>query len=336
MLLHILRRVVNAICVVIVTLVAGFALCFLVPTDPAGVICGPRCTPQRLADIRSSLSLDQPPVTQIGLYLKGLVVGRDVADGRVTQYCAAPCLGYSYRLGQPVTTLLLKALPVTISILLGGAIIYFCVGVLSGTVAARHRATPLDRVTVGATLTINSVPYFVVALLVALYVVNVFLPNSAWHPFWQNPPAWAGGLLAAWLTLGLTNAASYTRYSRASMIEALGQDFVRTARAKGISERRVVYRHGTRAALTPVVTILGLDVAYQLSNALFTERIFGLPGIGVLTLNAFGSYDLPVLLGGVLVGSVVLVLMNLVVDLTYTFLDPRGPARMTPRTRENV
>jgi peptide/nickel transport system permease protein len=107
------------------------------------------------------------------------------------------------------------------------------------------------------------------------------------------------------------------------MIEALGQDFVRTARSKGISERRVVYRHGVRAALTPVVTILGLDVAYQLTNALFTESIFGLPGLGVLALRSFAQYDLPVLLGTVLIGSVVLVLMNLVVDIAYTFLDPR-------------
>jgi peptide/nickel transport system permease protein len=320
-LLYILRRVVSAISVVIVTLVASFALFFLAPTDPAGVICGPRCTPERLRDIESSLDLDQPALEQIGLYMKGIVVGRDYTTGGLTRHCSAPCLGYSYTLGQPVTKLLLQALPVTISIVLGGAVIYFGVGVLSGTVAARYRATPLDRVTVGTSLLVNSIPYFVVALLVALYAS--FLPSPGYHQFLHNPLTWATGLLAAWLTLGLTNAASYTRYSRASMIEALGQDFVRTARSKGISERRVVYRHGVRAALTPVVTILGLDVAYQLTNALFTESIFGLPGIGVLTLRAFRQYDLPVLLGGVLIGSVVLVLMNLVVDIAYTFLDPR-------------
>jgi peptide/nickel transport system permease protein len=321
MLLYILRRLLSAISVVIVTLVASFALFFLAPTDPAGVICGPRCTPDRLRDISTSLGLDQPALTQIGLYMKGIVVGREYTTGGVTRHCAAPCLGYSYTLGQPVTKLLLQALPVTLSIVLGGAIIYFLVGVFSGTVAARYRATPLDRVTVGTSLLINSVPYFVVALLVALYAT--FLPQSGYHPLLENPLTWAAGLLAAWLTLGLTNAASYTRYSRASMIEALGQDFVRTARSKGISERRVVYRHGVRAALTPVVTILGLDVAYQLTNALFTETIFGLPGIGVLSLRSFGQYDLPVLLGCVLIGSVVLVLMNLVVDIAYTFLDPR-------------
>jgi peptide/nickel transport system permease protein len=321
-LLYVLRRVVSAISVVIVTLVASFALFFLAPTDPAGVICGARCTPERLADIRASLDLDRPAVEQIGLYLKGIVVGRDYSTGGVERLCDAPCLGYSYTLGEPVTTLVAQALPVTISIIFGSAVIYFCVGVLTGTIAAQRRATSVDRLTVGTSLLVNSVPYFVVALLVVLYAT--VLPTSQYHPFFKDPFRWAGGLLAAWLTLGLTNAAAYTRYSRASMIEALGQDFIRTARSKGISERRVVYRHGVRAALTPVVTILGLDLAYQLTNALFTESIFGLPGIGVLTLRAFRQYDLPVLLGGVLVGAVVLVLMNLIVDIAYTILDPRA------------
>ena len=321
MLLYILRRVVSAISVVIVTLVASFALFFLAPTDPAGVICGPRCTPERLANIENSLDLDEPAIEQIGLYMKGLVVGREYTTGGVTRHCDAPCMGYSYTLGQPVTKLFAAALPVTISIVIGGAVVYLSVGILAGTIAAQARGTTLDRITVGATLVINSVPYFVVALLVALYAT--FLPQTGYHPFLDNPLTWATGLLAAWLTLGLTNAAAYTRYSRASMIEALGQDFVRTARSKGISRRRVVYRHGLRAALTPVATIFGVDLAFQLTGAIFTESIFGLQGIGLLTLRAFGQYDLPVLMGGVLVGSVVLVLMNLVVDIMYTILDPR-------------
>jgi peptide/nickel transport system permease protein len=320
-LLYILRRVASAISVVIVTLVASFALFFLAPTDPAGVICGPHCTPDRLSDIKSSLGLDQPAVEQIGSYMKGIVVGRDYNNGGSTQHCSAPCLGYSYTLGQPVTKLLAQALPVTVSIVLGGAVVYLFIGILAGTIAAQVRGTPLDKTTVGATLVIGSVPYFVVAVLVSLYAT--FLPPSEYHPLLSNPLLWASGLLAAWLTVGVTNAASYTRYSRASMIESLGQDFVRTARSKGISERRVVYRHGLRAALTPVATIFGIDLAFQLTGAIFTESIFGLPGIGLLTLRAFAQYDLPVLMGGVLLGAVVLVLMNLVVDIVYTFLDPR-------------
>ena len=321
MLLYILRRVASAISVVFVALVASFALFFLAPTDPAGVICGPRCTPERLADIEASLDLNQPPVQQIGAYMKGLVVGREYTTGGVTQHCPAPCMGYSYTLGQPVTKLLAQALPVTISIVIGGAVVYLTIGILAGSIAAQHRGTTLDRMTVGSTLVVASFPYFVFALLVALYAT--FLPESGYTPFLENPIAWASGLVAAWLCIGVTNAASYTRYSRAAMIESLGQDFVRTAKSKGIPHRRVVYRHGLRAALTPVATIFGIDLSLQLTGAIFTETIFGLPGIGLLTLRAFGQYDLPVLMGGVLVGSVVLVTMNLVVDIAYTFLDPR-------------
>ena len=321
MLLYILRRLLSAFSVVVVTLVASFALFFLAPSDPAGVICGPKCTPERLHDIESSLGLDKPPAEQLALYMKGIVVGRDYTAGGTVQHCSAPCLGFSYTLGQPVTKLLGQALPVTVSIVLGGAVVYLTIGVMAGVVAAQVRGTPLDRVTVGATLVVSSIPYFVVAVLVALYAT--FLPHSEYHPLLDNPLLWASGLLAAWLTLGVTNAASYSRYTRASMIESLGQDFVRTARSKGISERRVVYRHGLRAALTPVATIFGIDLAFQLTGAIFTESIFGLPGIGLLTLRAFGQYDLPVLMGGVLLGAVVLVVMNLVVDIAYTFLDPR-------------
>ncbi|WP_412745578.1 ABC transporter permease [Krasilnikovia sp. MM14-A1004] len=321
MLLYILRRILSGISVVIVTIVASFALFFFAPTDPAGVICGPKCTPERLADIEKSLDLDKPAVEQITSYMKGLVVGREYTSGGVTQHCSAPCMGYSYTLGQPVTKLLAQALPVTVSIVIGGAVVYLTLGILTGTIAAQVRGTSLDKITVGATLVIASFPYFVFALLVALYAT--FLPQSGWTPFTENPWAWALGLVSAWLCVGVTNAASYTRYSRASMIESLGQDFVRTATSKGISRRRVVYRHGLRAALTPVATIFGIDLAFQLTGAIFTESIFGLPGLGLLTLRAFGQYDLPVLMGGVLVGSVVLVVMNLIVDITYTILDPR-------------
>ncbi len=321
MLLYIKRRLASAVSVVIATVIVSFCLFFLAPTDPSGTNCGTRCNAERLADIRASLELDKPAVQQLGSYMKGIVAGRTYTTGGVERECSAPCLGYSYALGQPVTKLLAQALPVTVSIVLGGAVVYLFVGILLGTISAQVRGTTLDKFTVGGALVINSIPYFILALIVALYAT--FLPTSQYHPFLDNPFLWASGLVAAWLTLGLANAAAYTRYSRASMIESLGQDFVRTARSKGISERRVVYRHGLRAALTPVATIFGIDLAFQLTGAIFTERLFGLNGIGVLTLNAFNQYDLPVLMGGVLVGATVLVVMNLLVDIAYTFLDPR-------------
>ena len=195
MLLYILRRVISAISVVIVTVVASFLLFFVAPTDPAGVICGPRCTPERLQNITDSLDLDEPVVTQITSYFKGIVVGRDYTTGGVTRHCDAPCLGYSYVLGVPVTDLLAQAVPVTLSIVIGGATIYLLFGVLIGTTAARLRGTSLDRVAVGSSLVIGSVPYFIVALVIALYAT--FLPKTQYTPFFTNPVAWASGLLAA-------------------------------------------------------------------------------------------------------------------------------------------
>ena len=321
MVLYILKRLVSAISVVIVTLLASFLLFFVAPSDPAGVICGLHCPKQRYQDIRHSLNLDQPVIVQFEEYLKGLVVGREVHLGSLDVPCSAPCLGCSFTLGQPVTKLLTQAVPVTVSIVLGSGVVYLCVGVLAGTVAARRRGTYIDRTVVGSSLTLNSTPYFVFALMVALYAT--FLPHSQYHSLLDNPLLWASGLLAAWLTLGLYNSASYTRYSRNSMIESLSEDYVRTARSKGISERRVVYRHGLRAAITPVVTIFGVDLATQITNTIFTEGIFGLPGLGLLTIRSFFQFDLPVLMGTTLVAAVVLVSMNLVVDLLYTVLDPR-------------
>jgi peptide/nickel transport system permease protein len=145
----------------------------------------------------------------------------------------------------------------------------------------------------------------------------------SWTPITENPLKWFSGLLLPWLVLGVVSAATYTRFARASMIESLGEDYMRTARAKGITEKRAVYKHGMRAALTPVVTVLGLQIAFDLTGAIFTESIFGLPGLGLVTLRAFNQYDLPVLMGGVLVGVIALVTMNLLVDILYTILDPR-------------
>ncbi|GGJ98001.1 peptide ABC transporter permease [Pilimelia anulata] len=320
---YLLRRVASAAAVVLVTLLVSFVLFFIAPKDPVGAVCGAKCPPERAAEIAASLHLDDPVMQQFGQYVKGIFVGQTISSGGTTVECGPPCLGYSYKLGQPVTTLLADAAPVTFSIVLGAAVVYLLVGVCNGIVAARRRGTTLDRVTVAGTLVLSSIPYFVVALILALYVAGRVLPPSGWTSPLDSPLAWFNGLLAAWVTLGLVNAAAYTRYSRASMIEALGEDFVRTARSKGISERRVVYRHGLRAALGPVTTIFGIDLAAQLTGAFFTERIFGLPGLGTLTLNAFAQNDMPVIMGSVLVGAILLVTLNLLVDLMYTVLDPR-------------
>ena len=327
MLTYLTRRIVSAISVVIVTLMASFALFFIAPTDPAGAICGDtRCSQQRYEEIKKSLDLDRPVTAQFTDYALGIVAGRDFVTGGVTRHCPAPCLGYSYKNDQPVYESIMARLPVTATLVLGGSVIFLGFGVTIGSMAARRRGSAGDRALVGTTLVLSSIPYYVVALLVALYLTILFpiLPRAGYFPISDyGPVKWALGFLTPWLVLGIYNSTSYARYSRGSMVEALSEDYVRTARSKGISERRVTYVHGLRASITPVVTIYGLDVAYLLVGSIFTESIFDLPGMGKLVLDSFHNFDLPMIMGTVIVGSVVLVVMNLLVDIVYSFLDPR-------------
>ena len=324
---YLTRRVISAISVVIATVIASFALFFIAPGDPAGAICGEaRCSQQRYEDIKASLHLDRPLVQQFTEYASGIVVGRDFETGGVVTHCAAPCLGYSFKTDQPVLQEIEKRLPVTATVVLGASVVFFTVGVLVGSMAARRRGTAADRALVGTTLVMSSIPCYLVALLVALYLTILYpiLPRAGYFPISDyGPVKWALGFLTPWLVLGIYNSTSYARYSRGSMVEALSEDYVRTARSKGISERRVTYLHGLRAAITPVVTIYGLDIAYLFVGSLFTESIFDLPGIGRLVLTSFFNSDLPMIMGTVIVGAVVLVTMNLLVDIVYSFLDPR-------------
>jgi len=326
-LVYILGRVLQGASVILAACVVSFALFYLSPSDPAAALCGTRgCTPQRLAEIRASLHLDDPKAAQVAGWLRGLVVGRDIRSGGIDRHCPAPCLGYSFVGDQPVTPMILARIPVTASICLGATAIFLPLGLLTGSAAARRRGSPLDRVLVGGSLVISSIPAYLLLLLTALYltILHPILPRGGYHPLLRDGPiAWASGLLAAWLVLGLQFSTAYARYSRASMVDTLSQDFIRTSRAKGLPERSVVYRHGLRASLGPVLTLLGLDVAGLLTGAVFTERIFDLPGLGTLSLDALGTGDLPVIMGVVIVAATTLVLANLLVDLLYAVLDPR-------------
>ncbi|HET7477362.1 MAG TPA: ABC transporter permease [Dermatophilaceae bacterium] len=327
MVTYLVRRVLLAISVVAATIVAAFTLFFVAPSDPAGAICGQtRCSVERYNDIRASLHLDRPVAEQFAEYALGIVKGRVFDDGGVVKDCPAPCLGYSYITGQPVTELLKNAFPITLTVVVGAAVIFFTFGVTMGSMAARRRGTSADRLLVGATLVMSSIPYYLIALLIFLYFVLTFpvLPRPGYFPVGENGVGkWFIGFLVPWLVLGIYNSTSYARYARGSMVEALSEDYVRTARSKGISEARVTYVHGLRAAITPVVTIFGLDVGGQLAGAIFTERIFDLPGMGRLVLESFVQSDLPVIMGTVIVGAVALVIANLTVDIVYSFLDPR-------------
>jgi peptide/nickel transport system permease protein len=324
------RRLVSALSVVLVTLVATFTLFFVAPTDPAGAICGDRrCTQQRYNEIKRNLHLDRPKVQQFAEYTLGIVKGRDFETSGVVQHCPAPCLGFSFKNDRPVLELIGTRLPVTASLVAGYAVLVLSLGVVVGSMAAKRRGTFGDRALMTGTLIVSSVPYYIVALMLALYltILHPILPRGGWTPPSDNLGQWFLGLLTPWLVLGVVSCTSYARFSRGSMVETLGEDFIRTARAKGLSDRRVTYKHALRAGLIPVITIFGLDIADSLAGAIFTERVFDLPGLGNLVLDSLNNYDLPVIMGTVLVASAILVAMNFIVDLTYGVIDPRVKLR---------
>ncbi|NUR08573.1 MAG: ABC transporter permease [Nocardioidaceae bacterium] len=324
---YILRRLISGVLVLLVVSVAVFALFFYGPADPAIAYCPEtRCTPQRLDNIRTSLGLDRPAAEQYGEYMKGIVAGNDFQAGAITIKCPAPCLGVSFKLRVNVTDYLMERFPATLSIAVGGAVLFLLIGVSSGIYAARRRGTLADRAIVGASLVIFAVPYYLFALLAYLLLISQWgiFPESGYFPlFTDGPVAWAKGLLLAWLVIGLTSATQYARFSRGSMIESLNEDYVRTARSKGLSERRVTMRHALRAAVVPVVTIFGLEFATLLAGTVFTERIFDIQGIGLTALNAINTRDLPVISATVLIAAAFIVIANLFVDIIYSVIDPR-------------
>jgi len=322
--IYIARRILMATSVLLVALIATFLLFFAGPADPAQSMCGElRCSAQKLADIRHSMKLDRPVPEQFAEYFKGVFVGREITMSGSTTECSAPCLGYSFRSQQEVKGAILSRFPTTAALALMAMSIFVTVGVTTGVLAARRRGTRLDRAVVGASQVFGAIPYYILALLFALYltVLNPILPRSATITGGAGP--WFLGLIAPAIILGLYTSTSYVRYSRASMVDTLSQDYVRTARSKGISENRVVYKHALRAAISPVVTILGLDMAFLLSGTLITEQIFGVDGIGRFAIQSLFNDDLPIIMGTVLISAFFVVTMNLIVDIAYSFVDPR-------------
>lgn len=322
----VVRRVVSGLTVMLMVTAAAFVLFFMGPSDPARQICGDRnCTPQRLADIRASLNLDEPLPAQFTGYMTGIFTGRDIHAGAIVKECPAPCLGYSYLSDRPVTQMIAERLPVTISVAGGAVVVFLLLGVTAGAFAAIHRGKPMDKLLVGGSLVITSFPYYIVALLAALFLSIKYpiFPRGGYTPLTENPLAWVKGLLLAWVVLGLFYSTQYARYTRAAMVEALGEDFVRTARAKGLPPNRVHFKHALRAGLTSVVTIFGLDLAGLLAGTIFTERIFDVHGLGLLALDSFNQGDLPVIMGTVLYAAFLLITLNIIIDIVYSFLDPR-------------
>lgn len=329
---YIVKRILSGILVLIIVSMAVFALFWYGPADPARPICdrltSNRCSPERLDRFSRLLGYDNPIYVEYGKFAKGVFVGRDIPIGASVKKCNAPCLGLSYKTTRPVWEEMKSRLPATISIAVGGAILYLLLGVPIGVAAARRRGTVADKALVSSFLVISSVPYYLFALITWLFLTVKFeLPggfsNTGYHSFTDNPAKWFSGLFLAWVALGIFGCTQYTRFARGAMVEALSEDYVRTAKAKGLPTRTIVYKHGLRAALVPIVTIFGIDFGTLLAGTIFTERIFEVQGIGWWSLTAVVAKDLPVVSATTLFAAIALIVSNLLVDLVYSILDPR-------------
>lgn len=317
-----------ALLVLILTSMVVFALFFEGPRDPARGLCErqQRCTPEKLATLQKAMGLDKPIHVAYAEWSKGLVAGRTVEFSDAETYdCSTPCLGISYASRKEVSSELAQKYPATLSLALGGAFLYLVVGVFVGVLAAKYRGTTADRLLVTSTLVISAIPYYLVALLAWIFLTQKFpVFDTQYTPLSENPALWATGLLLPWLVLGLTNATAYSRYSRGQMVEVIGEDFIRTAVAKGQTNNKVIFGHALRAAVVPVITIFGLDFGTLLGGTIFTEQIFRIDGMGRWGLQAIGTpSDIPVVTATVLVAAFFIVMSNLVVDVVYSFLDPR-------------
>ncbi|GAA4245626.1 ABC transporter permease [Dactylosporangium darangshiense] len=326
---YILRRLVTAALLIVAVSMVTFAIFFLIPkaahADPAEMYVGKTATPRDVEATRIKLGLDKPIYVQYGKFVKGLVVGRDYDSGPTVTHCSAPCFGYSFRTDREVWPLLLDRLPVTISLALGAAVLWLVGGVGGGVISALKRGKISDRVVMIIALAGVSLPVYFTGLVFQQLFVHQWkiFQGGEYINFVDDPLGWANKLFLAWVSLALLFAATYARLTRATMLETLGEDYIRTARAKGLKERVVVGKHAMRAVLTPIVTIFGLDLGTLLGGAILTERVFSLPGIGKLSVDAVNQKDLPIILGATLFASFFIVFANLIVDLLYAVIDPR-------------
>jgi peptide/nickel transport system permease protein len=313
-----IRRVLQGALVLVLMTFTVFVIFFLGPGPQfvARTLAGKAAPQSEVNRIATQLYLNKPWYDAYWHYLSGLLHGN---------------LGYDYYNHVPVTTTIKAALPITISLVIGAATLWLLMGLATGILSAVRTRSIMDRTFTTQALFFYSMPTFVLGLLLILILysyltthnVPIFPAPDQWIPFSQNPLSWAHILILPWFTIALVSAATYTRLTRGSMLDVFGEDYIRTARSKGMPERRVIIRHNLRASLTPIVTQFGLDVGTLVGGAIVTETVFGLPGLGYTAIRAIQEQDLPLIMGIVLVASAGVVIANMVVDILYAVLDPR-------------
>jgi len=319
MLAYIVRRILWGIVLLILISMLTFLIFYLLPAaDPAVLRAGRQPTPELIASIKKTLGLDQPIYVQYFKYMKALVLHFD--------------FGTSFQNNASVRSEIFDRLPATAGLAVGGAVVWLLVGIPVGIISAIKRRSWMDRLAMGGALVAISAPVYWLGL-VSLYLFSKDLgkfkifDGAGSYPdtgnLFTDPFGVAPSLLLPWLVLAASFAAIYARFLRGNLIEVMFEDYIRTARAKGLKERRVVMRHGVRSAITPIVTIFGLDLGILLGGAILTESVFNIPGIGRLAFDSFQKSDLPIVQGVILMGAFFIILLNILVDIVYAFLDPR-------------
>ena len=328
MLRYIIRRLIWTVALLVIVSAVVFTLFNVFPTaDAATLRAGRSASPEQIDIIRESLGLDDPKLTQFARYMQGVFTPIDIQDPEVS---GPVDLGESiFQNNEEVRDIILDRLPATFMLVVGSVIIWLGVAIPIGVISAVRQKSVLDRTSMVTSLAFISAPVFWLGL-VALYlfasdvgVVHIF-PGIGSYNDAETFTGKIGTMILPWLVLSSATAAIYARYVRAQMIDVMTEDYIRTARAKGLSERRIVLKHGLRSALTPIVTLLGLDMGVLLAgNAILTETVFNIPGVGREVSNAIGESDLPLIQGIVLFGAFFIIIFNLIVDVLYAYLDPR-------------
>ena len=302
-----------------------FLLFSVLPTDPARLTCGKACTPAIIEANRHRLGLDLPVWQQYWEFLKGMFLGRTYGSGTQTFECSAPCLGYSFKRGEEVTVLIKDRFPATMWLAIGAFVLWITIGISVGIYSALRRGKWQDKTVMSVSLVGYSLPSFFIGLILLFFVVLRWqlLPYPSYVPPTENPVQFFQTMILPWIVLAILYAAFYMRLTRNQMLDTLGEDYIRTARAKGLPERVVIRKHALRAGLTPIVTAAGLDLAGLLGGAIITEAIFSLPGLGALAISSVVDADLPLIVGITLVTATFIIVANLIVDLLYAVIDPR-------------
>jgi peptide/nickel transport system permease protein len=312
---YIVRRILWGFLLLVIVCALTFVFFRIIPTgDPAVLRAGRDPQPKLIAEIRQSLGLNHSLIVQFWDYLKEVFLHFN--------------FGYSFYNREAVLTLIGERLPATVSLTVGAAVLWLVVGLSVGIVSALRRHSLLDRTMMGASLVAISAPEFWLGLVFLLLFANdigklhLFPGAGTYVGLTADPPKWFTSLIMPWVVLASTGVAIYARLMRSSLIETMGEDYIRTARAKGLPERSVV-RHGVRASINPIVTLLPLEIGLLLGGAVLIERVFNIPGVGLLAYNSITQSDFPVIQGTVLLAAMFIIIANIVVDILYAYLDPR-------------